>query len=136
MNVSQPKISYWVIAALGLVWSLMGCLNYIVQTNPETMTQMPEKYQALIASRPAWATAAFAIAVFGGAVGCILLLLRRKVAVHIFVASLLGVTLTMVQAVIFAGFAPQVLVQTGSSLIVAAVLVWVAWAAKARGWLR
>ena len=136
MDMDKPKISYWTIAALGLAWNLMGCLNIIAQTNPDTVAQMPEAYGAVIASRPAWATAAFAIAVFGGAVGCILLLLRRRVAVQVLMLSLGGIMLTMVHAVLTAGFAAQVLIGTGMSLLIGIVLLWMARLASRSGWLR
>ncbi|NQZ72146.1 MAG: hypothetical protein HRT60_03675 [Dinoroseobacter sp.] len=86
----KPHFSYWLIAATGLLWSLGGCLNYITQTSPEAVAQMPEVYQLLINGRPAWATAGFAISVFGGAVGCILLLMRRRQAVPVLALSLIG----------------------------------------------
>ncbi|WP_341368086.1 hypothetical protein [Yoonia sp. BS5-3] len=72
----KPTWSYWSVAAMGLLWSVMGCLNF----KDDCVAQMPQSYHNLIAQRPFWATAAFAFAVFGGAVGCILLLLRRAVA--------------------------------------------------------
>lgn len=135
MDVTRPKMSYWVVAVLGLVWNLMGCMNYITQSNPAAVAQMPEAYQALIATRPAWATAAFAVGVFAGAVGCILLLLRRGVAVSVFVLSVFGIALTMLHAVTATGLSAQVLLGTGTSVLVGLVLLWVARAAKGKGWL-
>ena len=134
--MDKPNWNYWVIVVLGLFWNVMGSLNYITQTNPEAVAAMPEAYQTLIASRPAWATAAFAIAVFAGAVGCILLLMRRKVAFQVLLLSLLGVVVTLIHAVIATGFSGQVLMGTGMSVVVAAVLLWVARMAESKGWLR
>lgn len=134
--MDKPNWNYWVIVVLGLFWNVMGSLNYITQTNPEAVAAMPEAYQTLIASRPAWATAAFAIAVFAGAVGCILLLMRRKVAFQVLLLSLLGVVVTLIHAVIATGFSGQVLMGTGMSVVVATVLLWVARVAESKGWLR
>ncbi len=136
MTQTKPRISYWMVTGLGLVWNLMGCLNFLSQSNAEIVAQMPEAYQALIAARPAWATAAFGIAVFAGAVGCILLLLRRRVAVQLLMFSLIGVVLTLVDAVVSVGFNPQVLVGTGASLVVAGLLYWMARLADRAGWMR
>ncbi|MFP6836693.1 MAG: hypothetical protein VB948_11395 [Pseudomonadales bacterium] len=36
------------------------------------------------------------MAVFGGALGCILLLLRKPVALYVFIASLIGALVTMI----------------------------------------
>ena len=134
--MEKPKLSYWLIAGLGLIWNLMGCMNYIVQTNAEGVARMPEAYQALILSRPAWATAAFAIAVFGGAVGCILLLLRRRVAVYVLILSLIGTAVTLAQAVGFEGFSSQVMMSTGMAFLVSVVLWWTGRTADRAGWLR
>jgi len=135
MNQTKPRISYWMIAGLGLIWNIMGCLNFLSQSNPEIVAQLPDAYQALIAARPAWATVAFGIAVFAGAVGCILLLLRRRVAVQLLMFSLIGVVLTLVDAVISVGFNPQVLIGTGASFIVAGLLYWMARLASTAGWM-
>ena len=106
-------------------------MNYIMQANPETVATMPDVYQTIINGRPAWATAAFAIGVFGGAVGCILLLLRRSVAVQVLVLSLLGVILTVIQATMLVGFTPS----SALSVLVAGALLWYATIARRKNWL-
>ncbi len=131
MTLAKPHFSFWIFAAVGLLWNLMGCLNYIMQANADVVGQMPELYQAIIAARPAWATAAFAIAVFGGAVGCILLLLRRRVASAAFVVSLIAIAGHSVFTLRVAGVTPS---------LVLVVLVGVAWLwytsiARRSGWL-
>lgn len=136
MEQKKPRISYWIIAGLGLVWNIMGCFNFLSQSNIEVVAQLPEAYQALIAARPAWATAAFGIAVFAGAVGCILLLLRRRVAAQLLLFSLIGVVLTLVDAVLSVGFNSQILIGTGASFIVAGLLYWMARLADRAGWMR
>ena len=52
---------------------------------------MPDAQRAMVEGRPAWATGAFATAVFGGALGAFLLLLRKSAAYYVFLASLFGV---------------------------------------------
>jgi len=136
MDNVKPAISYWAIAVMGLIWNLMGCMNYISQSNASAVAQMPEAYQAMIAARPAWAVAGFAVAVFGGAVGCILLLMRRAVAVQVLCASLIGVVVTMAHVLGASGLSVPALLPVAMSLLVGAVLLWVAYAAKKKGWLR
>lgn len=130
--MTKPHFSFWIISGLGLVWSLMGCLNFISQMNEEVVAQMPELYQLIIKSRPLWATAAFAVAVFGGAVGCILLLLRRRVATQVLLVSLLGIVLTLIQTVSVVGMAPSALL----ALLVGAALFWYSTIAARAKWLR
>ena len=127
----KPHFSFWIVAAAGLLWNLMGCLNFVTQANPDTVAQMPEVYQVIIAGRPAWATAGFAIGVFGGAVGCILLLLRKRVALPLLVLSLAGIALTAVFTLNIVGIVPSMVL----SFLVGCALLWYASIARRTGWL-
>ena len=95
MKDNKAHWSFWIISVLMLIWNLMGCINFFVQMNPDMVASYQETEQAIIQDRPIWATAAFAIAVFGGALGCLLLMLRKSIAFYLFIASLLGVLVTM-----------------------------------------
>ena len=86
--------SFWAIGAVALIWNVMGVINFFVQMNPDLLAEYRESERAIVEGRPAWATGAFAIAVFGGALGCLLLLLRKSAAYYVFIASLLGVIVT------------------------------------------
>jgi len=134
--MEKPSFSYWSIAALGLVWSLMGCLSYITQNNADFVTQLAEPQRSFITQRPFWASAAFAVAVYGGAVGCILLLLRRVAAVQALGLSLMGALLTLFYMVMTLGLSVGVLQSAGVSVLVGCVLLWISMAARVRGWLR
>ena len=87
--------SFWAIAVVALIWNVLGVINFFVQMNPDMLTAYRESERAIIEGRPAWATGGFALAVFGGALGCLLLLLRKSAAFYVFIASLLGVLVTM-----------------------------------------
>ena len=130
--MAKPHFSFWMIAGLGLVWNLMGCLNFITQMNADAVAQMPELYQLIISSRPLWATLAFGFAVFGGAVGCILLLLRRDMARIALLVSLVAIVLTVVQTISAVGLAPS----TVLALLVGAALFWYSSIVYRAGWLR
>ena len=88
--------SFWLIGAIALIWNAMGVVNYFMQMNPDVLELYRESERAIIEGRPAWATGAFAIAVFGGTLGSLLLLLRKSAATYLFIASLLGVIGTMI----------------------------------------
>lgn len=130
--MTKPHFSFWIVGGLGLLWHLGGCLNYIMQTNPDNVAQMPELYQLIINTRPSWATVAFALAVFGGAVGCILLLLRRRVAVSVLVVSLIGTLATALDTVMRVSMAPSLIL----SILVAGALLWYVTIAQRKDWLR
>ena len=55
MNKSlvKPHWSFWVVCVIALIWNAMGCMNFIMQMNPETVANFPESAKSLIASRPA-----------------------------------------------------------------------------------
>jgi len=129
--VQKPHLSFWIVAIAGLIWNLMGSMNYIMQTNPETVAQMPDVYQMIINGRPSWATAGFAIAVFGGSVGCILLLLRKNVAVPVFMLSLAGIVLRVIHATMLVGMVPSSVL----SVLVGGALLWYATIARRKNWL-
>ena len=82
-----------VVAVLALLWNLLGCFAYFsdLRLSPEDLAKLPEAQQALYSARPGWAVAATAAAVFGGALGSIGLLLRKKWAFPVFVLSLIGI---------------------------------------------
>ncbi len=85
---------YWVVAAIALIWNLLGVMAYLgsVYATAESTASMTPEQIALMEATPGWVTGAFAIAVFGGALGCVLLLLRKKLAV-IFLGASLGAVL-------------------------------------------
>lgn len=90
---NKPTPTFWIISIAALIWNLMGVSAYLGQAymTDEILKVLPETEQLYYANIPAWVTAAFAFAVFGGTVGCILLLLKKKLAIPLFILSLLGV---------------------------------------------
>ncbi len=127
--------SFWVIGLVGLIFNLMGCVNYISQMNAENVASMPDVYRALIESRPAWGTGAFAIAVFGGSLGCILLLLRKSVAFSVFVVALIGTVAAQVPVLGMADFPTAVWIGWLSQFVVGAFLIWYSRLATSKGWI-
>ena len=127
-NESGVHWSFWLIGALALLWNVGGSANYIMQMNPEMIESYRASEQAIIASRPAWATAGFAIGVFGGALGCLLLLLRKSASFYLFAVSL---TFT----VDFDFSTAEILTFTLMPVVVAAFLVWYSRYAQGKGWI-
>jgi hypothetical protein len=136
-NVGEVHWSFWVIGAVALIWNVMGVINYFVQMNPDVLTAYRESERVIIDGRPAWATGAFAIAVFGGALGSLLLLLKKSVAYYLFIASLLGVIVTMAHTLgvgIDFGLG-EILGIILMPLVVAAFLIWYSIQAESKGWI-
>ena len=125
--------SFWVVGTVGIVFNLLGCLNYLSQMDPEQVAAMPETYRSIVESRPAWGTAAFATAVFAGLLGCILLLLRQRSAIYVLDVALVGTVMAQVPYLGLANFPMSAWVGWGSQLFVAAFLVWYAWRSDKKG---
>jgi hypothetical protein len=129
--------SFWAICIVMFIWNALGAINFIVQMNPDMIESYRETERAIIVGRPNWATVGFALAVFGGTAGCGLLLLRKSIALYIFVISLVGVIVTI-------GYALSIDINFGFGeiigiilmpLIVAVFLVWYSSWNKAKGWI-
>lgn len=132
---------YLPAAIAALLWNLLGCYEYLsdVTLTPEDIAKMSAAQQAMYAARPAWAVAVFAIAVWGGALGCLGLVLRKRWAQPLLIASLVAVILQDVALFLMAGAAtqagPAVFVLQGLVLVVAIALVMLGRKAIARGWI-
>lgn len=89
--------SFWIIGGIALVWNLLGVMAYLVQAYmpEEALAALPPAERALYENVPSWAVGAFAVAVFGGTLGCALLLLRKRLATPVLILSLLGVLVQM-----------------------------------------
>jgi hypothetical protein len=134
-NVGGVHWSFWAIGTVALVFNGLGCMNFLSQMNAETVAAMPESYRAIVEARPAWATAAFAIAVFGGALGGLLLLVRRSAAYHVFIASLLGAVGTQIPFLGMADFPFEAMIGGLVQLVVGALLIWYSQRAERKGWI-
>jgi len=136
-NVSVVHWSFWVIAVVALIWNAMGVINYFMQMNPDVVASFPETHRTIIEGRPAWATGAFAISVFGGALGCLLLLLRKSVATYLFIASLLGTIVVMTHTLgLTINLSPfEMMMMIVMPLLVAAFLIWYSKRAQSKGWI-
>jgi hypothetical protein len=71
----------------------MGVLSFVLtQMNVEAvMSRFPPQQREYFESFPLWADAFWAIGVSGGVIGCLLLLLKNRLAFHALLASVIGV---------------------------------------------
>ena len=133
-SVNGTHWSFWLISVLALTWNIIGCINYIMQMDPDAIAEYPDAAHALIESRPTWATGAFAIAVFGGVLGAVLLLFRRSSAYFVFIASLLGVIVTLIHT-FSVEVSTEIVVGSLMSLIIGIFLVWYSKYALKQNWI-
>ena len=82
----------------------------------------------------------FAVAVFGGLFGCILLLLRKALATLIFIISLVAVLIQMLYSLLMTNasevMGPVAIIMPIVVIAIAAFLVWYSKRATSKGWLR
>jgi hypothetical protein len=132
----------WGAASFGVAWNLYGLYRFAAGFTPSGRAALAagltpaqaEWYFAL----PAWISIVFAVGVIGGLLGSIALLLRRRLARRVLWASLAGYVL------LFAGdlhhglfdAIPAQMAVLSFVVLVAAVLLGVAWRADRRGLLR
>ena len=129
------------IALVALLWNLLGCMAFFadLQLSPQDVAKLTPAEQTLYNARAAWAVAASALAVFGGAAGCVGLLLRKRWAFVLLSLSLVGVLVqdfglfVLVNGAALAGTVAVVL--QSIVLAIAVGLVWLSRLANARGWL-
>ena len=90
---TSPPVWFWVISIIALLWYLMdmSAFSMRVLMTDDFIKAMPENQQHLYRNMPLWVNIVFAGEVFGGALGCVGLLLRKKWALPLFVVSILGV---------------------------------------------
>ncbi|MBT4290454.1 MAG: hypothetical protein HOD92_24265 [Deltaproteobacteria bacterium] len=129
--------SFWAISAIALAWNFMGLINFYLQMDPNVLANYRESERAIVEGRPLWATVAFAIAVFGGTIGCLLLLFRKSAAYYLLVASLLGVIVTMIHtfSVGIDFSAGEIMGIILMPIVVAVLLIWFSRQAERKGWI-
>jgi heme/copper-type cytochrome/quinol oxidase subunit 4 len=140
-KTNKPPIWYWIVSILALIWNIMGVMAYLGQAfmSDDVLKALPEAEQALYNDVPAWATAAFAIAVWGGALGSLFLIFRKKAAKTIFILSFLGIVVQMVYN-LFMSKASEVYGPGGeimpiTVIIIGAFLIWFSNKSISKGWI-
>ena len=132
---SKPSIWFWIISVLALIWNGMGVNAYLQQaynTEDFRMMNTPEQLE-IISNLPAWITAAFAMAVFAGLLGCIALLLRKKWAINLLLLSLIAVIVQMGYFFV-KGYSDNI-GMTIAIIVIAIFLVWFSKRVNSKGWL-
>jgi hypothetical protein len=140
-TTTKPATWFWVVTGIALVWNLMGVMAYIVQVtmSPEALQALPENERTLLESVPAWATSAFAIAVWGSTLGSILLLMRKKIATPVFILSFAGILVQMYYNLFMSKsmevYGPGGLAMPIMVLVFGVFLIWFSRKSTANGWI-
>ena len=145
---ARTPLHLWIVGALALLWNGFGAYDYVMtrMRNTDYLAGMmptvdPNAMLAWVDAFPAWASAGWALGVWGGLAGSILLLMRNRWAVPAFAVSLIGALLGLGYQILAA---PPLAGSEGAMntimpyviIIVALALFLYARAMKAKGVLR
>jgi len=137
---SETPKHLWVVGILGLLWNAMGAFDYVMtQTRNEAyMANFSQTALDFFYGLPTWTVATWAIAVWGGVLGTILLLARNRLAVWVFLASMLAMFATAIQNYVLSNGlevmgAPGDLIFTGLIIVTTVFLYFYARAMAKRG---
>jgi hypothetical protein len=130
----------WVVGVISLLWNGFGGFDFTM-----SVTRGEEYYRSMGAtaaqiaqfnSLPDWMWGAWALGVYGAIIGSVLLLLRMKWAFHAFAASLVGAVVSLAYHAFLAGPGGPGPIFPAVIVVIAAFLLWYAWAMGKRGVLR
>ena len=141
-NSAKTPMAFWIVIGLALLWNLAGVMAFVSQVSitPEMLAEMPVAEQELYAATPGWVTIAFAFAVFGGALGCLVLLLKKSWSFYLLVLSLIGVCAQM-SYVFFVSrsievYGPGGMIMPVMVIIIAIALVYFSKIVGSKDWFR
>lgn len=138
--VRQPVARWYTAAAIAsLLFMLLGCAAFLLDVTAD-VSRLPLDQRAAHDAQPMWLISANAIAVWAGALGALLLVLRRKLAETLMLVSLIAVTAWLAGLLLL----PRLRDLLGTDDIAVAVIVslitwtiyWFARHSRQRGWLR
>lgn len=133
---------FWAVAAFSLLWNFMGVGSFFQQLTMtgEALKALPLAEQELYNSYPLWTFIAFAFAVFGGIIGSIGLLMKKKWSKPAFIISLLAIIPQMIHTLFFTK--AKEVYGTGTEVMPILVIVfgvfllWFSTIGIKKGWLK
>lgn len=137
----KPTNLFWLISSLALIWNLIGVFNYLTQAfmTDEILASLPQDQQLMYQEVPAWVTAAFAIAVFSGTLGALLMLLKKKIATTFFILSFIGIISQMSHGLLINentdSYGPMGLIMPFMIISIGGYLIWYSKKAAEYTWL-
>ena len=136
----RPVAGWFTAAAVAsLLFMALGCVLYLMHVLADPAA-MPLDQRAAYAAEPGWVTAAYAVAVWVGAAGATLLVMRRKLAEPLLLVSLAAVLAWLAGLLAVTGLRETISANDLAVAIIVAAITWtIFWFARhsrQRGWLQ
>lgn len=86
----------WVVGILAILWNMGGCYDFImtVTQNEAYLSQLTDEQRQAYTSMPSFYYVLFGLAVWGGLIGSLLLLMRKALASTVYMISLASMAIT------------------------------------------
>ena len=133
----------WIVGLIALLWNAYGCFEYLmmVTANADYMAKIPPEQLAYMDTLPSWLTAFWALGVWGGLLGAMLLLMRSRYSVWAFALSFVGAVVGMCYQTFVATMpasmtAGMMAYMPYLIIALAAFLLWYAWTLEKKGVLK
>ncbi|MEJ5976052.1 hypothetical protein WG901_05365 [Novosphingobium sp. PS1R-30] len=90
---AKLPVWFWIVTIVLVLWEAMGCVACVMQIRlgAEAMGSVDEWSRNYYAALPVWYNWVYAVATFGGLLGGLALLLRKRLAATLFWISLVAV---------------------------------------------
>lgn len=126
-SVRRRPWHLWVLGIVNLLWTLMGCVDFTL-TNALgdgwlRQAGLNEAQIATYHAMPLWQVVGWGVGVFGGVLGSVLLLMRRKLAAPVLTISLVGAVASQVPSMLDPAFRAAM---EGAAFMGVAIIVWAA----------
>lgn len=136
----QPVAGWFMPAAIAsLLFMLLGCVTYVMHVTADPAS-LPLEQRSVYEAEPFWVTAAYAVAVWVGLLGTVLLVLRRKLAQPLLLVSLAAILAWLAGLLLVPALRETISANDLAVAIIVAAITWtIFWFARhssQRGWLR
>ena len=129
---------YWVAAVASVLFMAEGCWSYLIDVTTDPAT-LPIDQRNMMMARPIWQIGAYAMAVWVGLLGALLLLLRRKAAEPLLLVSLVAAAFTFLPYATVPAIRDNISTNDIAVAVIVLLITGTIWSfarhSRQRGWL-
>lgn len=125
----KPRRFYWVVSLMGTIWGLIWAMDYVLTQaeNPDYISNIPADAWLYLQNLPLWIMVLWAIAVWSGLLGWVMMLLRKRWAVKFFTLSVIALIMNFIYWIPTGGWALQDSIGRRFLLVVGLFAVFGVW---------